>query len=68
MVLFEPCRKKTCLEGFPTRSHTNRAVQAQKMAQGLKFQRTVLSMKQKKKGTDQLHGYDKADLCICFCI
>ena len=24
--------------GFPTRSHTNRAVQPQKMARGLKFQ------------------------------
>ena len=36
-LTFEPHRKKTCLWGFPTRSDTNRAVQPQKMARGLKF-------------------------------
>ena len=29
--------RKNGLSGFPTRSHTNRAVQLQKMARGLKF-------------------------------
>ena len=33
---YDPCREKTC-PGFPTRSDTNRAVQPQMMARGLKF-------------------------------
>ena len=35
--LYEPRCEKTGLRGFPTRSDTNRAVQPQKMARGLKF-------------------------------
>ena len=34
---FEPLREKNRSSGFPTRSDTNRAVQSQKMARGLKF-------------------------------
>ena len=33
----EPRCEKNGLSGFPTRSDTNRAVQPQKMARGLKF-------------------------------
>ena len=33
----ELLHEKTCLSGFPTRSDTNRAVQPQKLARGLKF-------------------------------
>ena len=33
----EPRCEKTGLRGFPTRSHTNQAVQPHKMARGLKF-------------------------------
>ena len=34
---YEPPCEKTGLPGFLTRSHTNRAVQSQKMTRGLKF-------------------------------
>ena len=37
LVQFEPRSEKTGSSGFPTRSNTNRAVQPQKMARGLKF-------------------------------
>ena len=33
----EPRCEKTGLQGFPTMSDTNRSVQSQKMARGLKF-------------------------------
>ena len=36
-ILYEPRCEKTSLRGFPTRSDTNRAVQPQKIARGLKF-------------------------------
>ena len=36
-LLFEPRCEKKRSSGFPTRSNTNQAVQAQKMARGLKF-------------------------------
>ena len=35
--LYEPRHKKTGLQGFPTRSDTNRAVQPQEKARGLKI-------------------------------
>ena len=35
--LYEPRCEKMGLSGFPTRSHTNRAVQSQKMASSMKF-------------------------------
>ena len=55
---------------FPTWSDTNRAVQSQKMARGLKFR----IMKEERshyhcsenKGADQLRGYREADLRLCF--
>ena len=55
---------------FPTWSDTNRAVQPQKMARGLKF-RTVkveglYSLYSENKGADQLRGYREADLRLCF--
>ena len=58
--------------GCPTRSHTNRAVQSQKMARGLKFRIKVLVVEgfyypySENKGADQLRGYSEADLRLCF--
>ena len=55
---------------FPTRSHTRRAVQPQKMARGLKFGikkvEELYYLCSKNKGADQLHGYCEADLRLCF--
>ena len=56
--------------GFPTRSYTNRAVQPQKMARGLKF--CIKEVEglyypcSENKGADQLRGYQEADLRLCF--
>ena len=56
--------------GFPTRSHTNRAVQPHKMARGLEF--LIWEVEglyypcSENKGTDQLRGYREADLRLCF--
>ena len=55
---------------FPTRSHTNRAVQPQKMARGLKF-RILIEEElhypcEENKGADQLPGYREADLRLFF--
>ena len=58
--------------GFPTRSHTNRAVQAHKMVRGLKF--CMLEVEglyylcRENKDADQLRSYREADLRLCFCI
>ena len=56
--------------GFPTRSDTNQAVQSQKMARGLKFRIKVgeglYYPCSENKDVDQLRGYCKADLCLCF--
>ena len=58
--------------GFPTRSDTNRAVQPQKMASGLKFRiyeiEGLYYPCSENKGADQLCGYREADLRLCFCI
>ena len=47
--------------GVPTRSNTNRAVQSQKMARGLKFciyeEEGLYYPCSENKGADQLHGY-----------
>ena len=57
---------------FPTRSDTNRAVQPQKMARGLKY--GILKVEglyylcSENKGADQLCGNRTADLLLCFCI
>ena len=52
---------------FPTRSNTNRAVQPQKMARGMKFQiykaEELYYLYSENKGADQLHGFCAADLC-----
>ena len=58
--------------GFPTSSGTNRAVQPQKMAIGLKFRiyevKGLLYLCSEKKGTDQLRSYPAADLrCFRIC-
>ena len=56
--------------GFPTRSDTNRAVQAQKMVMGRKF--LIYKVKElhypcsESKGADQLRSYCEADLRLCF--
>ena len=51
-------------------SDTNRAVQAQKMARGLKFrikiQEGLFYLCGENKGADQLRGYREADLRFCF--
>ena len=54
---------------FPNRSHINRAVQAQKMAGGWKFQikkeEELYYLCSENKGADQLCSYCEADLCLC---
>ena len=56
--------------GFPTRSDTNRAVQPQKMARGMKFRIFVVEGLyypcSENKGADQLRMYCAADLRLCF--
>ena len=56
--------------GFPNRSDTNRAVKAQKMATGLKYQIKkadgLYYLCSKNKGADQLQGNCGADLHLCF--
>ena len=56
--------------GFPTRSDTNRPVQAQKRARSLKFRISVEEElyypSSENKGADQLRGYREADLRLCF--
>ena len=55
---------------FPTRSDTNRAVQPQKMARGLKFRISEVEgfyyPCSENKGADQLRGYREAALRLCF--
>ena len=66
----EPRSEKTGLRGFPTKSDTNRAVQPQKMARGLKFrikvEEELYYPYSETKGADQLRGYREADLRLCF--
>ena len=56
--------------GFPIRSHTNQAVQPQKMSRGLKFrfwkEEGLFYLCCENKGAEQLHGYWEADLRLCF--
>ena len=51
-------------------SDTNRDVQPQKMARGLKFriyvEEGLYHWYSENKGSDQLRGYRKADLRLCF--
>ena len=62
--------RKLWSSGFRTRSDTNWAVQPQKMARGLKFRiwevEGLYYLCSKNKGADQLRGYRKADLRLCF--
>ena len=55
---------------FPTWSDTNKAVQSQKMARGLKFRikkvEGLYYLFRENKGADQLRGYREADLHLCF--
>ena len=55
---------------FPKRSHTNRPVQAQKQARSLKFWiykvEELYYPRSENKDADQLRGYRKADLRLCF--
>ena len=57
---------------FLTRSHTNQAVQIQKMVRAWKF--WILKMEKiihpcsENKGADQLREYREADLSLCFCL
>ena len=56
--------------GFPTRSDTNRSIQAQNMARGLKFQikkeRGLHYLCNEENGAFLLRGNSAADLCLCF--
>ena len=56
--------------GVPTRSHTNRAVQPQKMVGDLKFRVYEVEglhyMCSENKGADQLCDYRTADVRLCF--
>ena len=56
--------------GSPTRFDTNRSVQPQKMARGLKFRiqevEGLYYPCSENKGADQLRGYREADLRLCF--
>ena len=51
---------------FPTRSDTNRAVQALKMARGLKLEEGLFYPYSESKGADQLRCYREADQRLCF--
>ena len=55
---------------FRTWSHTNQAVQLQKIARGLKFRNKNVEglyySCSENKGADQLRGYREADLRLCF--
>ena len=57
---------------FLTRSDTNRAVQAQKMARDwklwIKKVEELYYLSSENKGADQLCSYCTADLRLCFCI
>ena len=68
--IFEPRYEKIGLRGFRPGPHTNRAVQSQKMARGLKFRIKVAEglyyPYSENKGADQLRGYREADLRLCF--
>ena len=86
LILMSYCRKWSCMlkhstvkhlslvvrrsSGFPTRSDTNRAVQSQKMARGLKFWmwevEGLYHPCSENKGADQLRGHREADLRLCF--
>ena len=52
---------------FPNRSDTNRPVQSQKQARGLKFwlEEELYYPSGENKGTDQIRGYREADLRLC---
>ena len=56
--------------GFPTRSHTNPAVQPQKMAGHLKFRikevEGLYYPSSENKDADQFRGYHEADLLFVF--
>ena len=71
-VRYEPREKSSenWSSGFLTRSDTNRAVQSQKMARGLKFriyeEEVLYYPCSENKGADQLCGHREADLRLCF--
>ena len=69
-VIYVPRCEKTGLRGCTTRSHTNQAVQPQKIAKTLKFriyiEEGLYSPYSENKGADQLRGYREADLRLCF--
>ena len=56
--------------GVPPRSHTDWAVQPQKIARGLQFRiwevEGLYYPCSENKGADQLRGYREADLRLCF--
>ena len=71
-MIYEPRCEKTGLQGggFPTRPHTNLAVQPQKMARGFKFgiweAEGLYYLCSENKDADHVRGYREADLRLCF--
>ena len=67
---YEPRCEKNRSSGFPTRPHTNHAVQTHKMARGLKFRIWEVEGSyypfSLNKCADQLRSYCAADLRLCF--
>ena len=67
--LYEPRHEKTNVLVFDM-SDTNRAVQSQKIARGLKFRfkkvEGLYYLCSENKGADHVRGYREADLRLCF--
>ena len=69
IIKIEPRHEKTNVL-VSDQGDTNRAVQSQKMARGLKFWikkvEGLYYLCSENKGADQLRGYREADLRLCF--
>ena len=69
-VLIRAATRENRSSGFPTRCDTNRSVQSQEQARGLKFRLYVEEIlyypSSENKGADQLRGYREAGLRLCF--
>ena len=64
-------KRSSSLQGFPTTSYTNQAIQSKQMAIGLKcyiYEVEGLFYVGKNKGADQLCSYHTTDQLLCFCI
>ena len=70
IVYLRAATRENRSSGFPTRSDTNRPVQAQKRARSLKFriyvEEELYYPSSENKGADQLRSHREADLRLCF--